>query len=141
MSVSLHRLKQEDAFAADVRAGLGRKGQKTLPSKYFYDPRGSDLFEAITRLPEYGLTRADERVLLSHGREIVESIRGPLVIAELGSGSATKTRHILETAVRRTAGALPQDQALIRRGRHRAAAAAFLRESVVIGFGVGCEHG
>ncbi len=101
MSVSLHRLKQEEAFAADVRAGLGREGQKTLPSKYFYDPRGSDLFEAITRLPEYGLTRADERVLLSHGREIVESIRGPLVVAELGSGSATKTRHILEAAARR----------------------------------------
>lgn len=101
MSTSLHRLKQEDAFATDVRAGLGRSGQKSLPSKYFYDQRGSDLFEAITQLPEYGLTRADERILLTHGREIVESIRGPLVVAELGSGSAIKTRHILEAAARR----------------------------------------
>ena len=50
-------------FAADVRAGLMRPGQKELPSKYLYDNLGSALFEAISILPEYGLTRADERLL------------------------------------------------------------------------------
>ena len=50
-------------FAADVRAGLTRTGQKELPSKYLYDNVGSALFEVISYLPEYGLTRADERLL------------------------------------------------------------------------------
>jgi len=50
-------------FAADVRAGLTRPGQKELPSKYLYDELGSALFEAISHLPQYGLTRADERSL------------------------------------------------------------------------------
>ena len=50
-------------FAADVRAGLTKSGQKELPSKYLYDDVGSSLFEVISRLPEYGLTRADERLL------------------------------------------------------------------------------
>jgi len=50
-------------FAADVRAGLMRPGQKELPSKYLYDDVGSALFEVISHLPEYGLTRADERLL------------------------------------------------------------------------------
>ena len=53
-------------FAADVRAGLEIKGQKELPSKYLYDDVGSALFEVISVLPEYGLTRADERVLRRH---------------------------------------------------------------------------
>ena len=53
----------DSAFARDVRAGLMRTGQKTLPCRYFYDELGSSLFEAITQLPEYGLTRADERIL------------------------------------------------------------------------------
>ena len=56
-------------FAADVRAGLDRAGQKELPSKYLYDPIGSTLFEAISLLPEYGLTRADERILRRHAAE------------------------------------------------------------------------
>ena len=46
-------------FAADVRSGLTRQGQKELPSKYLYDTVGSKLFDAICELPEYGLTRAD----------------------------------------------------------------------------------
>jgi len=54
-----------DEFAADVRAGLTKTGQKELLSKYLYDDVGSALFEVISHLPEYGLTRADERLLLS----------------------------------------------------------------------------
>ena len=59
-------------FAADVRAGLTKPGQKELPSKYLYDDVGSALFEVISHLPEYGLTRADERLLRRHGADIVE---------------------------------------------------------------------
>src|ERR1035438_9455550 len=82
-------------FAADVRAGLCKGGQKELPSKYLYDPLGSTLFEAISLLPEYGLTRADERLLRRHAREIVRHVPGSALVSELGSGNGRKTRWIL----------------------------------------------
>jgi dimethylhistidine N-methyltransferase len=90
-------------FAADVRAGLTQPDQKELPSKYLYDSVGSALFEAISVLPEYGLTRADERLLRRHSDDIVERLPVPLVVAELGSGSGKKTRWILEALSRRQA--------------------------------------
>ncbi len=83
-------------FAAEVRDGLTRPGQKELPSKYLYDDVGSALFEVISRLPEYGLTRADERLLQRHAAEIVERLHDPVAVAELGSGSGKKARWILE---------------------------------------------
>jgi len=83
-------------FAAEVRDGLTRPGQKELPSKYLYDDLGSALFEVISRLPEYGLTRADERLLQRHAAEIVERLHDPVAVAELGSGSGKKARWILE---------------------------------------------
>jgi uncharacterized SAM-dependent methyltransferase len=88
-------------FAADVRAGLTRAGQKELPSKYLYDNVGSALFEVISHLPEYGLTRADERLLRRHADEIVDRVAGPVAVAELGSGSGKKTRWLLEAICRR----------------------------------------
>src|SRR5579875_3903099 len=81
-------------FAADVRAGLSRSGQKELPSKYLYDEVGSALFDVICVLPEYGLTRADTRVLRQYSPEIVDRIPGPVMVAELGSGSGQKTRWL-----------------------------------------------
>ncbi len=87
-------------FAADVHAGLTRSGQKELPSKYLYDDVGSALFEVISHLPEYGLTRADERLLQRHANEIVERLNAPVAVAELGSGSGKKTRWILEALSR-----------------------------------------
>ena len=89
-------------FAADVRAGLGRRGQKELPSKYLYDEVGTALFETITVLPEYGLTRADERVLRRNACAIVERLPASVVVAELGSGSGRKTRPILEALTRKS---------------------------------------
>jgi L-histidine N-alpha-methyltransferase len=86
----------ESEFAREVRAGLTRGGQKTLPCSYLYDDVGSALFEAITYLPEYGLTRADARILCAHAGEIVSAMPDGLVVAELGSGSGAKTRPILE---------------------------------------------
>jgi len=88
-------------FASDVRAGLTRPHQKELPSKYLYDDVGSALFEVISHLPQYGLTRADERLLRRHAREIVDRVPGPVAVAELGSGSGKKTRWLLEAFCRR----------------------------------------
>lgn len=87
-------------FAAGVRAGLAKTGQKELPSKYFYDALGSKLFEAICDLPEYGLTRADERILQSSSPQIAERIAGDVMVCELGSGSGRKTRYLLEALSR-----------------------------------------
>jgi dimethylhistidine N-methyltransferase len=100
-----HNVLTETAtqFAADVRAGLDRPGQKELPSKYLYDSIGSTLFEAISLMPEYGLTRADERVLRLHAGEIASLLPAPLMISELGSGSGKKTRFILEALCQREA--------------------------------------
>ncbi|HXJ92112.1 MAG TPA: L-histidine N(alpha)-methyltransferase [Terriglobia bacterium] len=88
-------------FARDVRAGLGQAGQKWIPCKYFYDAVGSALFEAISVLPEYGLTRADQRILRRYAGELAAAVSPPLVVAELGSGSGRKTRLILEALARR----------------------------------------
>ena len=88
-------------FAADVRAGLTKPGQKELLSKYLYDDVGSALFEVISHLPEYGLTRADERLLRRYASDIVERLATPIAVAELGSGSGKKTRQILEALCRR----------------------------------------
>jgi len=83
-------------FAADVRTGLGKPGQKELYSKYLYDEIGSALFDVICLLPEYGLSRAGGRLLEQYAAEIVGRLPGPVVVAELGSGTAWKTRWILE---------------------------------------------
>src|ERR1700691_2805219 len=88
-------------FAADVRTGLTKPGQKELLSKYLYDDVGSALFEVISRLPEYGLTRADERLLQRHSWDVVDRLEGPIAVAELGSGTGRKTRHLLEAFCRR----------------------------------------
>jgi L-histidine Nalpha-methyltransferase len=84
----------------DVRLGLTKSGQKELPSKYLYDSVGSALFEVISVLPEYGLTRADERLLRRHSEDIVARLTPPTVVAELGSGSGKKTRWLLEALSR-----------------------------------------
>jgi L-histidine Nalpha-methyltransferase len=88
-------------FAAAVREGLLKPGQRELPSKYLYDEVGSALFETICLLPEYGLTRADTRLLQTHAQEIVDRLPPRMHVAELGSGSGKKTRWILEALSRR----------------------------------------
>ena len=94
-------LRHVSEFAADVRASLTKAGQRELPSKYLYDEVGSALFETICVLPEYGLTRADARLLQKYAGEIVGRLPSPLQVAELGSGSGKKTRWILEALSRR----------------------------------------
>src|SRR6202521_2869744 len=88
-------------FSADVRESLTKAGQRELPSKYLYDEVGSALFEAICVLPEYGLTRADTRLLQRYSGEIIAHLPLPVRVAEVGSGTGKKTRWILEALGRR----------------------------------------
>jgi len=83
-------------FANDVREALSQPGQKQLPCQYFYDAAGTALFEAITVLPEYGLTRADSRLIRRLAPHLSGLLPAPVTVAELGSGSGSKTRRILE---------------------------------------------
>jgi dimethylhistidine N-methyltransferase len=92
-----------NSFAEDVRDGLGRAGQKELPSKYFYDDIGSAVFEIITKLPEYGVTRAEERILVRYSGAIADRLATHSMVVELGSGSGRKTRRILEALAHRRA--------------------------------------
>src|SRR5258708_29375219 len=101
MATPAPSLQHVSAFAADVRESLTKPGQRELPSKYLYDEVGSALFETICVLPEYGLTRADARLLEKHAREIMGGLPLPIQVAELGSGSGKKTRWILEALSRR----------------------------------------
>src|SRR5262249_28050368 len=81
------RSEAEDAArtAEEVRAGLSARPLPSLPSRLFYDDRGGELFDRITRLPEYYLTRTEEGLLPAVAREAVERVR-PRHLVELGSG-------------------------------------------------------
>ncbi len=89
-----------DSFAAAVEAGLCAR-PKTLPCRFLYDERGSALFEEICKLPEYYLTRAEHQVLTDHADEIAAAFSTPVALVELGSGSSTKTRVLIEALLRR----------------------------------------
>ncbi|MCZ7415110.1 MULTISPECIES: L-histidine N(alpha)-methyltransferase [unclassified Streptomyces] len=90
---------QTEALRSDVLKGLtGRP--KTLPPKWFYDRRGSELFEQITRLPEYYPTRAEQEILEEHAEEIAAAAPARTLV-ELGSGSSSKTRLLLDALTAR----------------------------------------
>ncbi|MEV0598305.1 L-histidine N(alpha)-methyltransferase [Streptomyces sp. NPDC050315] len=86
------------ALRTDVAHGL-TSSPKTLPPKWFYDARGSELFEDITALPEYYPTRAEREILLARAGQIATAT-GARTLVELGSGSSEKTRHLLDTLTR-----------------------------------------
>jgi dimethylhistidine N-methyltransferase len=94
--IGLPAEKRRIQFARDVKAGL-TASPKTLPCCYFYDRLGSSLFEAICELPEYYLTRAETAILQAHASEIAALFSGPIDLIELGSGSAVKTRMLIES--------------------------------------------
>ncbi len=94
---------QVAAMEVDVREGLART-PKELSPKYFYDDRGSRLFEDITELAEYYPTRRERQILVERSPEIVAAAGNPATLIELGSGSAAKTRHLLSAM--RDAGTL-----------------------------------
>ncbi|HVL97851.1 MAG TPA: L-histidine N(alpha)-methyltransferase [Egibacteraceae bacterium] len=108
MGATLLRLTSPDAgalraaLAADVREGLTATPRR-LPSKWLYDARGSALFDGITRTPEYYLTRTEAAILADRADEIVAAVE-PAQIVEIGSGSARKTRLLLEALHRHRTG-------------------------------------
>ncbi len=87
-------------FADDVRRGL-TSSPKLLDPKYFYDELGSILFEAITALPEYYVTRTEADILRTCAGEIVSALGGPVWLLELGSGDGQKTRLMIEALLAR----------------------------------------
>ena len=107
--------KQRVVLVEEVRRGL-TMSPKTLAPQLLYDDVGSQLFERITRLPEYYLTRVERSILEAHADEIVlralDGEAAPLTILELGAGSGSKTEIILRAVLRR------QAQCLCRPGRH-----------------------
>ncbi len=97
------RIERCDSFAQAVDDGLGSE-PRSLPCRYFYDAEGSRLFEEICELPEYYLTRAEHEILARHADEIAGRCPTPLYLAELGSGSSTKTRLLIEAFLRHQGG-------------------------------------
>src|SRR4030081_2317729 len=98
MQPSVARLKPSgpapiDSLAGDVQYYLTLQPRQ-LPSRYFYDALGSAIFEAICRLPWYQVTRAEERLLDSHAREIFALAGRPSHLVELGSGSGEKLARL-----------------------------------------------
>jgi L-histidine Nalpha-methyltransferase len=99
----IHNLVRTDlnsSFISDVRDGLTAQPKRLFP-KYFYDELGSQLFDAICLLPEYYLTRAEEEILARYSDEITEAVAGEKLLLEMGSGSASKTRRIIEALLKR----------------------------------------
>src|SRR2546423_14731608 len=91
----------EAAALAALREALSRTPRE-IPCKYFYDDRGSALFEQITRLPEYYPTRTEQALLVAQAGAIVEAAGGARLseMVELGSGAASKTAALLAAALR-----------------------------------------
>jgi dimethylhistidine N-methyltransferase len=93
--ISLADGKSSDGLKEAVRDGLSN-ARKTLPCRYFYDETGSAIFEEICELPEYYLTRAEHEILRDRAAEVARRFDGPTTVVELGSGSSTKTRVLIE---------------------------------------------
>ena len=110
---------ESQGIANDVRRGLSSR-PKTLPPYLFYDETGSQLYERITELPEYYLTRAERRILSSHAHDIVDLVgagREHLTVIELGAGSATKTETLLRAIVVAPTSRSTSRQPFLRAGR------------------------
>jgi L-histidine N-alpha-methyltransferase len=122
----------EAALRADVLHGLTAT-PKTLPPKWFYDARGSELFEQITGLPEYYPTRAEREILIDRAGDIAAAA-GARTLVELGSGSSEKTRHLLDalTGLRVYLPVDVSESALVRAGQALAAERPGLRVHALI---------
>lgn len=111
-----------DSFLGDVVAGLSARPRE-LPCKYFYDERGSRLFDRICELPEYYLTGAELEILASHAPDMARHLGPGRLLVELGSGSSVKTRLLLDHLIE-PAGYVPVDISLQHLERSAAALAA-----------------
>ncbi len=106
-SQSIHSDPSTEAFLHDVVSGLQRE-QKEIPSKYFYDKRGSELFDQICELPEYYPTRTEMEIMRDSGVDIADKVGAGRLVVEYGSGSSLKTRILLDH-LEETAGYVPID--------------------------------
>jgi L-histidine N-alpha-methyltransferase len=100
ITIAIHTLGRDarDDLVADVRAGLGHR-PRSLPPRWLYDERGSELFEAITRVPEYYQTRTEAAILAEAAAAVVATVH-PEALVELGAGSSEKTRLLIEAGLR-----------------------------------------
>jgi L-histidine N-alpha-methyltransferase len=94
MDVAVYRDEQLDAFREDVLQGLAG-AQKSLPSRWLYDPRGCELFEQITTLPEYYPTRTETAILTEHAAELAEFCGSAAHLVEYGAGAGIKTEIVV----------------------------------------------
>ena len=92
--ISEHAKSHRSEFASAVLAGLTKR-QKTLPCRFLYDAKGSELFEEITRLPEYYPTRTETKILTHHASEMLQDVHDDGALVEFGSGSSVKTEILL----------------------------------------------
>ena len=93
----------ETSFGEEVERGLTGPS-KRIPCRFLYDERGSQLFEQICGTPEYYVTRAEQEILADRSEEIANIFPSPITLAELGSGSSSKTRLLIEALLRRHGG-------------------------------------
>jgi len=91
----VEQIRVDPAFRDDVLAGFALRPQRAIPARWLYDRRGSELFEAITDLPEYYPTRTETALLRDHSAEIARIVGPGRAVIEFGSGSSTKTPHVL----------------------------------------------
>lgn len=98
--IELPKSREELVFSEAVADGLS-KPQKSLPCRYFYDLAGSKLFEQICELPEYYLTRTEQKIFEGNSIDIIDTLGSELAIVEFGSGNSVKTRLLIEAALNR----------------------------------------
>lgn len=90
-----------DEFRTDILKGLSNPIQKSIPSKYLYDSKGSFLFEQITVQPEYYPTRTENGILEEYSTKILQNISKEIILIEMGSGSSKKTKHLFDSILKR----------------------------------------
>jgi L-histidine N-alpha-methyltransferase len=98
--IELPRSREEQVFSQAVADGLS-KSQKSLPCRYFYDLAGSKLFEQICELPEYYLTRTEQKIFEDNSTDIIDALGHKLAIVEFGSGNSVKTRLLINAVLNR----------------------------------------
>ena len=96
----MHFDENNEKFRTDILRGLSDPIQKSIPSKYLYDSKGSYLFEQITVQPEYYPTRTENSILEVYSPKILENISKEIILIEMGSGSSKKTKHLFDTILK-----------------------------------------
>ena len=97
----MHLENNNEEFRTDIVKGLSNPIQKSIPSKYLYDSKGSYLFEQITLQPEYYPTRTENSILEEYSTNILHNISKEIILIEMGSGSSKKTKHLFDSILKK----------------------------------------